>query len=159
MTDIDVDALAPCPFCGGEAILFADDSGHGEHRVGCTSCSMDGGPIGKTEIAAIAAWNTRAQAAPAPDDVREAVTLADCPPGLFLFNGSLGFKTVCGAMRGAIIPGGKVKWEVTHWPDAYCVESGDNFWGGAITHEDRAQLMVQPIADAAIAAMRGRATT
>lgn len=64
------------------------------------------------------------------------VKLSDCPPGLFMFGGILGFKTEYGATIGS---------RVTHWPDAYCVESGEFFWGGAKSHEVRADLLVLPI--------------
>jgi hypothetical protein len=55
------------------------------------------------------------------------VALRDCPPGLFLFNGKLGFKTEYGEL------------------DAYCAETGEAFWGGKTRNEDRAQLLVQPV--------------
>lgn len=62
-------------------------------------------------------------------DVGTAVTLRDCPPGPFLYEGGLCFKTEYG----------------TQWPDAYCLESGEFFWGGTTRHEDRAALIVQPL--------------
>lgn len=77
------------------------------------------------------------------------ITLQECPPGPFLFDGHLGFKTEYGMTlvdeNGANMRGDKVRWIVTNWPDAYCMESGEVFWGGARTHEERARLMVEPI--------------
>ncbi len=58
-------------------------------------------------------------------------TLAECPPGLFLFNGYLGFKSEYHTKAGQ--------------PDAYCVESGEYFWGGAKGIEARAALLVTPV--------------
>lgn len=62
-------------------------------------------------------------------------TLQDCPPGLFLFDGTLGFKTEH-YMRGA--PEGL-------GAGAYVLASGEVFWGGAHTHKERCSLMVQPL--------------
>lgn len=76
------------------------------------------------------------------------VTLADCPPGLFRFNDVLGFKTEYGAMRAVPpfdVPGDQLRWNVSHWPDAYVVASGEYFWGGTDKHPDRAKLMVEPV--------------
>lgn len=64
------------------------------------------------------------------------VKLRNCPPGLFVYDGYIGFKTEYGVSIGG---------QVTHWPDAYCIDSGEFFWGGATTHEDRAELLVLPI--------------
>lgn len=66
----------------------------------------------------------------------EACTLADCPPGLFLFNGTLGFKseyitTLENPRR--------------YQCDAYVVESGEYFHGGAKDTQERAALIVTPI--------------
>jgi hypothetical protein len=75
----------------------------------------------------------------------ELVALAECPPGLFRFEGILGFKTEYGATTGKDVGGGKVEWTVTSYSDAYCVESGEVFWGGVTKHEDREKLLVEPI--------------
>jgi hypothetical protein len=79
----------------------------------------------------------------------ELVELRDCPPGPFLFNGTLGFKTEYGATQvdenGAAMCGSLVRFKISNWPDAYCMESGEFFWGGTTKHEDRARLLVQPI--------------
>ena len=75
----------------------------------------------------------------------EPCTLQDCRPGPFLFEGTLGFKTEYGASVGKDIGSGKVEWTVTHWPDAYCMSSGEIFWGGATGHEGRSKLLVFPV--------------
>lgn len=74
-----------------------------------------------------------------------AVSLADCPPGPFLFAGALGFKTAYGAFSGKDVGDGKVEWSVTSGPDAYCMDSGEFFWGGTTTKDARAELMVHPV--------------
>jgi hypothetical protein len=56
-----------------------------------------------------------------------AVPFHECPPGLFSFKGGLGFKTEYGA------------------DEAYVVASGERFWGGASTKEERLNLKVIPI--------------
>lgn len=77
---------------------------------------------------------------------RELMTLMECPPGPFLFEGHLGFKTEYNAIVGEDIGGGKVNWVMSRcWPDVYCMSSGEQFWGGETTHEARSMLMVQPV--------------
>ncbi len=76
------------------------------------------------------------------------VTLAECPPGFFLFGGDVHFKTEYATE----IPKGSLMF----WPDAYCGSSGEFFWGGAKTHEDRARLMVRPLDIGEIAVRAGR---
>ena len=61
---------------------------------------------------------------------RGLVTLAECPPGLFVFNGSIGFKSEYSTD--------------TAGPDAYCLESGEYFWGGTDNRADRVKLKVSP---------------
>lgn len=81
-------------------------------------------------------------------DISEQVTLADCPPGPFLFDGALGFKTEYGAMEtvGPVdVPGDQVRWTVGRYPDAYVMASGEYFWGGTSRREDRAALLVSPL--------------
>lgn len=56
-------------------------------------------------------------------------TLAACPPGLFVFDGHYGFKTEYSDENG---------------PEAYCEPSGEYFWGGAKSKEQRAKLVVTP---------------
>lgn len=77
------------------------------------------------------------------DVAAHCVTLAECPPGLFFWNGTIGFKSEYGAMEPAG-DGGKA-WRVGNRPDAYCADSGEFFWGGSSTHEDRAKVLVMPI--------------
>ncbi len=92
---------------------------------------------------------TDTQASISREQQAELVALAECPPGPFLFEGSLGFKTEYGMTlpdeNGAEMPGSQVRWVVTHRPDAYVMASGECFWGGAKNHDERAALLVQPI--------------
>lgn len=74
-----------------------------------------------------------------------AVTLAACPAGPFLFNGSLGFKTEYGAISGKDLGGGLIQWTMVGGPDAYCMGSGEAFWGGVTSREARAALLVNPV--------------
>lgn len=58
-------------------------------------------------------------------------TLDQCPPGLFRINGYYGFKT---------------EYRDDNGPEAYCVESGEYFWGGTDGDaEARRNLKVQPV--------------
>lgn len=78
----------------------------------------------------------------------EPVTLAACPPGPFWFDGWLGFKTEYNALLadGRVeCPGHLIRWKMSDWPDAYCMKSGEYFWGGTKTHEERANLLVWPV--------------
>jgi len=75
----------------------------------------------------------------------EKVTLAACPPGLFLFNGTLGFKTEYGMTLPETPFEPHRRWYVSDWPEAYVVESGECFWGGVTGHAERAALMVEPV--------------
>lgn len=60
-----------------------------------------------------------------------AVTLAECPPGLFVTpDGHLGLKTEYHCPHNGI--------------DAYVAESGEYFWGGVNNKVDRANLLVHP---------------
>lgn len=63
----------------------------------------------------------------------EPCRLDECPPGPFLFNGSLGFRSEYWS-------------DDDHKPDAYCMDSGEYFWGGADNATKRAALIVQPVA-------------
>ena len=59
------------------------------------------------------------------------VRLKDAPPGLFRWNGVLGFKAeYCSHAC---------------YPDAYVVESGEFFWGGAKFYHERDNVMVEPV--------------
>jgi hypothetical protein len=76
------------------------------------------------------------------------VTLADCPPGLFRFKGSLGFKSEYGAMELVTppsTPGPEMRWTVGNRADAYCLDTGEYFWGGAQGAAERDGLLVEPI--------------
>lgn len=53
--------------------------------------------------------------------------LADCPPGLFLFDGSIGFKRY-GATE-----------------QYYCADTGEYFWGGTSSRDEMLELMVTPL--------------
>lgn len=64
----EIEALKPCPFCGGEAEI---DPRFGAVSVDCKSCFSGAGPH-DTEAEAIAAWNTR-QAADQLERYREAL--------------------------------------------------------------------------------------
>ena len=64
------------------------------------------------------------------------VRLKDCPPGLFLWNGNLCFRSEYATMTETN----------PNQPDAYVVESGEYFWGGASTSKERDELLVQPVA-------------
>lgn len=63
----------------------------------------------------------------------EPCAFVDCPPGLFRWNGLLCFKSEYSTKAGQ--------------PDAYCVDSGEYFWGGTNGDlEKRCALIVTPIA-------------
>lgn len=72
-------------------------------------------------------------------------TLEDCPPGLFLYKETIGFKSEYGAFHGEDIGMGQVKWTITGNPDVYCAESGEKFWGGCKSQEELSQLKVRPM--------------
>lgn len=65
------------------------------------------------------------------------VTLADCPPGLFFYNGIFGFKSEYHT-ESVSRPG---VWQT----DAYVVASGEYFWGGEPNPVEREKLLVLPI--------------
>lgn len=75
----------------------------------------------------------------------DAVTLDECPPGLFVFvrkdgDVSIGFKSeYCSEVID--VPGVKTQ------PDAYCLTTGEYFWGGAHSVLERRELKVYPIRD------------
>lgn len=69
----------------------------------------------------------------------EPCTLAECPPGLFGFGDMVGLKDEYGTdVRDQ---SGLQR----HVPAAYN-EAGEFFWGGTKTHDDRLNLIVQPLA-------------
>ena len=63
--------------------------------------------------------------------INEKVTLNECPPGLFWFEDSLCFKSEYGDNYGH--------------SEAFCVSSGEYFWGGTSDKRLREHLMVTPI--------------
>lgn len=69
-------------------------------------------------------------------------TLAECPPGLFLFEGKhLGFKTEYKSPiqehRG---PHDEMRYDI----EVFVAASGETFWGGHTVREERQKLVVQP---------------
>ncbi len=72
------------------------------------------------------------------------VSLDECPEGLFLFNGTLCFKSEYHTQS-----------QATGYPqcDAYVVASGEYFWGGASTAKERDALLVEPVAADTIEAL------
>ena len=62
----------------------------------------------------------------------EPVTLRDCPPGLFQYEGALGLKS-------------EYFHDSTGSPDAYVVASGEYFWGGTSDRKVRDALFVWPV--------------
>jgi len=67
------------------------------------------------------------------------VRLADCPTGLFLFGGTLGFKSEYATTKQE--NGATVGVQC----DAYVVSSGEYFWGGVSDWRSRDELMVTPL--------------
>jgi hypothetical protein len=59
-------------------------------------------------------------------------TLLECPPGIFLYHDTVGFKSEygCGPNAETI--------------EVFVCESGEAFWGGTHTNEARHALIVQP---------------
>lgn len=86
------------------------------------------------------------------------VTLAECPPGLFRFGETLGFKTKYDDKWFTLHDARGDQPHITEirWPNAYCVDTGEYFWGGAKMHEDRSLLMVEPIERNALASFQMR---
>lgn len=76
-------------------------------------------------------------------------TLEECPPGHFVIDGQLCFKTeypaheLDPATKG--LPGGKLRWIIGNRIEAYN-SAGEFFCGGVEAEEERAALMVQPVA-------------
>lgn len=64
------------------------------------------------------------------------MTLRECPPGLFWYKGTLGFKSEY-KTESLSKPG---VWQ----SDAYVVESGEYFWGSVSDPEERERLTVEP---------------
>lgn len=72
-------------------------------------------------------------------------TLSECPPGLFMYEGELCFKTEYEAMEpdGPVnVPGDQVRWKMSNRVDAYN-SAGEHFCPG---HPDkRNDIEVQPL--------------
>ena len=81
------------------------------------------------------AGETAAPDTPAPES-QTLVTLADCPIGLFHYDGELCLKTEYGSNEGRI--------------DAYIVSSGEFFWGGTNTPAAQRKVMVEPVSEIAV---------
>lgn len=146
--------LEPCPFCGGPAEIKAY-GGVSARRTGvkCTDVYCAGSMrLALPDEDHVAMWNRRAalktEGEPVAWPDREAVALADCPPGLFLFNGTLGFKTEYRGMEtvGPVnVPGDQVRWRVGTHSEVYVASSGEAFWGGVTKKDDREALLVTPV--------------
>lgn len=143
----------------GERVSMAQKA---EADHGGTYWAVDGGDGGldwePTHFVSLSALATREEA-PAEageigaeyDDAAHCVTLAECQPGLFLWNGTLGFKSEYGAMEPVGISPHHQQWKVGNRVDAYCADSGEYFWGGTSNHDDRAKLLVYPISAETVA--------
>lgn len=83
--------------------------------------------------AMLKATPTASSPVPAMGEAGKPCTFANCPPGLFLHAGMLCFKSEYSTKPGQ--------------PDAYCVDSGEYFWGGTSGDlEKRLALIVTPVA-------------
>jgi hypothetical protein len=72
-------------------------------------------------------------------EVGKPCTLGKCPPGLFLFNGYIALKSEYKTRAGGEFGDG------VYQSDAYLEASGEYFWGGASSSEEREKLIVQPL--------------
>lgn len=98
--------------------------------------------LAQADLQKVQNGDAQAQGERGGETLGELVSLSECPPGLFLWNGTLGFMSEYGAMEPVVM--GKT-WTVGKRADAYCADSGEYFWGGTSNHDDRAKLMVQPV--------------
>lgn len=71
-------------------------------------------------------------------DDAASVTLRDAPPGLFAHTGSYGVALGFKSEHASTVNG-------MHSTDAFCFSSGERFWGGAHTVEEREEVRVIPI--------------
>lgn len=76
--------------------------------------------------------------------------LIDAPIGLFLYDGQLVLKTEYSTVRSDAEPA---------TPDCYIVDSGEYFWGGAKTAEERNALEVTPVESSAVVIVPDRPLT
>jgi len=58
-------------------------------------------------------------------------TLAECPPGLFVFNDKVGLKSEYRSESGDM--------------ETFCGDSGEYFWGGVHDPSEKAKLILQPV--------------
>jgi len=72
----------------------------------------------------------------------EPCPLSECPPGLFWFGETLGFKTEYGAAEW--LPDTQT-FTIGRYSDVYVVESGEAFWGGVSNRDERENLIVTPV--------------
>jgi Lar family restriction alleviation protein len=83
MTDNLKDALAPCPFCGGEAERAHQEAQRGLGKavyIWCPNCESRTGLAWSGSAEAIAAWNRRAPITPPAADLVERVARAMIAP-------------------------------------------------------------------------------
>jgi hypothetical protein len=72
------ESLAPCPFCGAEALGSAEVGSCGEQIVACSVCGGTATGFGDTREGAVAAWNRRVAAPPrTPVTVEEIARMID----------------------------------------------------------------------------------
>ena len=74
--------IKPCPFCGKEPnYIFCPQEQHGEQDLHCISCEEPKNhyveSTGTTKEQAAIRWNTRAEPAPLPDEVYNALNAID----------------------------------------------------------------------------------
>ena len=69
--------------------------------------------------------------------IGDEVTLSSCSPGLFLFNGTLGFKTEYDTIG--------LNGHPLNSPEAYVVASGEYFWGDTSDRGKRDELLVRDL--------------
>lgn len=135
---------APGDWNGGRVLLASGEVLHPYQTDDEFDWERSYSETGCIEPGNIIAYTPRARPSAAKDEQPaivegERVTLEECPPGLFLSeSGHLGFKSEYRMHNGE---------EMTRWPDAYVVASGEVFWGGAKSHDERAALFVRPIDD------------
>jgi len=74
------------------------------------------------------------------------VRLDECPPGPFLGpTGGIGLKTEYGNISGKDTGCGRVTWTMTSDPDVYVLESGEAWWGGTSSKDEKHAQMVTPL--------------
>lgn len=72
-------------------------------------------------------------------------SLRECPPGLFVHNDIIGFKSVHPGMRGLDKSPPFQRYQLEEGNiDVYLTEGGSHFWGGTDDQVDLQKLEVQP---------------